>query len=143
MSWKLFLNSLKIWVGALIINSFLIFIYATATENIGAGILVSVFCFIGGAFVTAPLLVIVYHLLKISFRIPYGLQAQLAWFGFTLATIVVALFIGVALWTRIWWEEKDFQLFPVGIFLSIIISVSISFGSLRKLRKSIYEHSIA
>src|SRR5262245_4584663 len=131
MSWSLMKTSLIIWIKALVIDAFLIFIYTCFSESILAGFGISVFGFIGGLIITSPLLVIVYQLVKYSLRIPYSSRAQTAWLAFTLAAIVTGIILGIASVGDLL-NENEFQLFIYGVFLSILLSTFFTSESLRK-----------
>ena len=137
--WRLLKNSFKIWIKALMLDAFFIFVYASFTESIWAGFGWSVFGFIGGVVITSPLLVIVYQLIKYSLRIPYSSRAQIAWLAFTLATIVSGIILCLSIWAGDLVSDKEFQLFIYGVFVSIILSTFFTGESLRKLSVSLQE----
>ena len=139
MNWSLLKTSFYIWIKALMLDAFFIFVYASFSESIWAGFGWSVFGFIGGAVITSPLLVVVYQMVKYSLRIPYSSRAQIAWLAFMLAAVVTSIILGI-IWAGDLLTEKEVQLFIYGVFLSIILSIFFTSERLRQLSASFQEN---
>ncbi|MFM9909995.1 MAG: hypothetical protein ACKVOW_11625 [Chitinophagaceae bacterium] len=78
-----------------------------------------------GLIVTAPLLVIIHPIVRLSLKIPYSASGRHAWLTFSLVVLVVAFysFILVVIIESFRWDN-EFQL----IVLAAIISVMIATG---------------
>lgn len=118
-----------IWIRAIFFNALFIGIYIILKEGF-QGSIVFLLVLLVGFMVTAPLLILIHPIVRLSLKIPYSVRGRYWWLAFSLVVLVLAFYsfiLFVIDWSFRW--DDEFQL----IVLAAIISVIIATGSVKLL----------
>ncbi len=116
-----------IWIRAIFFNALFIGIYIFLKEGFQGSVIFLVVLLVG-FIVTAPLLILIHPIVRLSLKIPYSIRGRHWWLAFSLVVLVLA-FYSFALFVidRFFRWDDEFQL----IVLAAIISVMIATGSVK------------
>ena len=130
--------SIRIWLRAIVINTALLLGLVVWFVG-GLGFVIGFMSTVIGAILTAPLLIVVVQLVKLSCRLPYSLVSRVAW----LATCLVILLyyylvaVGAFFFYGGSFEDAGEQIFVVAACFSLFLSVIMSRSELEALHQDL------
>lgn len=86
------LTSVKIWAKTVFLTGCVIGVMALWNEEL-EGILISILVLVAGGFITAPLLLFIDPLVKLSVKLPYSIPARIAWLTFYLVLLIFLFYL--------------------------------------------------
>jgi len=91
---KTILTSVKIWAKTVFLNAFLFAFWGIFSRE-AETFIIAIVMLIGGFFVTAPLLLFVEKLMRLSIKLPYSIPARIAWLFYNLVILIVFFYLFV------------------------------------------------
>ncbi len=126
--------TLWIWIRTIFMNTFLLLFVLLYEGNYFQSFLITFFVFFGSLVVTAPLLFIIYYLIKFSVAIPYSGPGKRTWLTFCLILLACSFYFGIGMLTGDpFFNDEVFQMSIAAIAISISISVYWSRNGLKNL----------